>query len=310
MRPLARSAFLRLFTLALLVPLAGCAIAPPRTDDPYQNFNRKMFAFNQKADKAVIRPVAVAYTRVTNETTRTLISNFFSNLRSPITIINDALQGRGGAAVEATGRFVVNTTVGVLGLFDPATRMKLPPHSTDFGVTLARWGVPDGPYLVLPFLGPTTLRDVWGWPVDSYLDPLAWYARENSFDYAAEYYPSLFYFVTLRASVLNIDSIINSAYDPYAFLRDAYRQRRLYMIYYGSPPLSVIEQLQGAGGGAESNADIDQLLQQQQEYEKTHGISENPSASPSSAPPSSAPPSSSKPAPASSAFPASASSGG
>jgi phospholipid-binding lipoprotein MlaA len=279
--------------------LAACAVAPPRTDDPLQNFNRKMFAFNQFADKVAIRPTAKAYVKVTGPKGRVLISNFFANLRAPVTIINEVLQGRPEPALQSTGRFVINSTVGFLGIFDPASDMQLPAHPTDFGVTLAHWGVPEGPYLVLPFIGPTTARDVWRLPVDSYFDPLGWYARDHDFKWHAQYLPSMFYLVTLRASALPIDSMLDSAYDPYAFMRDAYRQHRLYQVYYGNPPMSAIEELQGSTQSEQNEQDIDQLLQQQQQYEKSHGINEN-------TPPASA---GSVPAPASSsAAPASASS--
>ena len=292
--------------------LAACAVAPPRTDDPLQNFNRKMFAFNRFADKVAIKPVAKAYVKVTGPKERVLIGNFFANLRTPVTIINEVLQGRPGPALQSTGRFVINTTVGFLGFFDPAAEMKLPAHPTDFGVTLAHWGAPEGPYLVLPFVGPTTLRDVWRLPVDSYFDPMGWYSREHDFRWHAQYLPSVAYLVTLRASALPIDPVLDSSYDPYAFMRDAYRQHRLYEIYYGNPPLSAIEQLQGTSPNENDDSNIDQLLQQQQQYEKTHGINNNtapPSAG--SVPPPASAGSATLPAPATSssaAMPAPASS--
>jgi phospholipid-binding lipoprotein MlaA len=256
----------------LAAALVACAVAPPRTDDPLQKFNRKMFAFNRVADKVAIKPAAKAYVKITGPKERVLISNFFSNLRSPITIINDVLQGRPGPALETTGRFLINTTVGFLGVFDPASDMKLPAHPTDFGVTLAHWGVPEGPYLVLPFIGPTTLRDVWRMPVDSYFDPMGWYARDHDFRFHAQYLPSTAYLVTLRAKAFPIDPILDSSFDPYAFMRDAYRQHRLYEIYHGNPPLSAIEELQGTAANQQSDQDIDALLQQQQAYEQTHGL--------------------------------------
>jgi len=296
---------------ALAGALAACAVAPPRTDDPLQNFNRKMFAFNRFADKVAIRPAAKAYTKVTGPKGRVLISNFFSNLRTPVTIVNEVLQGRPEPALQSTGRFLVNTTVGFLGFFDPASDMKLPPHPTDFGVTLAHWGLPEGPYLVLPFVGPTTLRDVWRLPVDTYFDPLGWYAREHDFKWHAQYLPSMAYLVTLRASALPIDPMIDSAYDPYAFMRDAYRQHRLYEIYYGNPPMAAIEQLQGTTPDENGDQDIDRLLQQQQQYERAHGINQNAAPAPAGSaatPAPAAPSSAAMPAPAASSPPASASS--
>ncbi|HET9817785.1 MAG TPA: VacJ family lipoprotein [Rhodanobacteraceae bacterium] len=295
------------FIIACLVgTLAACAVAPPRTDDPMQNFNRKMFAFNRFADKVAIRPAAKAYVKITGPKERILIGNFFSNLRTPITIINEVLQGRPVPALQSTGRFVINTTLGFLGVFDPASEMKLPEHPTDFAVTLAHWGVPEGPFLVLPFIGPTTARDVWRLPVDSYFDPLSWYARDHDLKWNAQYLPGLAYLVTLRARALPLDSVLDTAYDPYAFMRDAYRQNRLNEIYYGNPPLSAIEELQGTSPSEEDGENLDQLLKEQKAYEKSHGIDQNGVAAPA-APASSAAlqpapaPSSIQPPPASSA---------
>lgn len=304
--------------IALVGALAACAVAPPRTDDPLQNFNRKMFAFNQFTDKVAIRPVAKAYTKVTGPKGRVLISNFFSNLRTPVTIVNDVLQGRPEPALQSTGRFLINSTVGFLGFFDPASDMQLPEHPTDFGVTLAHWGLPEGPYLVLPFVGPTTLRDVWRLPVDSYFDPLGWYARDHDFEWHAQYLPSTVYLVTLRASALPLDPVLDSSYDPYAFMRDAYRQHRLYQIYYGNPPMAAIEELQGTTPSDNGDQDIDQLLQQQQQYEQSHRINPNAAPAPAGSAPApagstaipvpAAPSSAVTPAPAASSPPASASS--
>lgn len=265
-RPLARTAL-----AVALISLAGCAIQPPKTEDPWQNFNRKTFAFNEKVDKAVVRPVAVGYRKVTTTTMRKLVGNFYSNIELPVSIVNDLLQVRPVGAARNTGRFAVNTTIGLLGLFDPASELGLTLDKTDFGVTLARWGVPDGPYMVLPLLGPSTVRDVWSWPVDSYLlDPMSWYARAHNFRYYAEYLPVVLYYVQLRASFIDSESFLNSAYDPYLMTRDAYLQRRTYLIYHGNPPAAVIEQMQGVSDS--SSDEIDQLLLQQQAYEQgKHG---------------------------------------
>ncbi len=253
-----------LFASALLVLLAGCTIAKPRSDDPWEKFNRKMYAFNDAADRAVIRPVAVGYRKITSPNVRRVISNFYSNIKMPITIINDVLQGDPRRAIRNTGRFVVNTTIGFVGLFDPASEMNLPLDETDFGVTLAKWGVPEGPYLVLPFVGSTTVRDFWRLPVDQYFDPVSWYAKDHDFRYHAEYLPNIFYLVTLRARGIEAEGLLEGVYDPYVFYRDAYRQRRLYEIYDGSPPADIIEQMQGAN----DDIDVDKLLNEQREYEK------------------------------------------
>lgn len=277
-----------------LLGLAGCAIQPPRTEDPWQHFNRKTFAFNEKVDKAVVRPVAVGYRKITTVTVRKLIGNFYSNIELPVSIVNDLLQVRPAGAARNTGRFAINTTIGLLGFFDPASELGLTLDKTDFGVTLARWGVPDGPYMVLPLLGPTTVRNVWAWPVDSYLlDPMSWYAREHRFRYYAEYLPIMLYYVQLRASFIDSESFLNSAYDPYLMTRDAYLQRRTYLIYHGNPPAAIIEQMQGLNDS--SSDDIDQLLQQQQAYEQgkngkaaTATPAKVPAPTASAAPPASA----------------------
>lgn len=264
MRPRTIPTSLRAGVFALSVALmSGCTIAKPRTDDPWEGFNRKMYAFNDAADKAVIRPVAVTYRKVTTPDMRRVIANFFANIKLPITIINYLLQVEPGAAARNTGRFLINSTVGFVGLFDPASEMNLPPQETDFGVTLARWGAPEGPYLVLPLIGSTTPRDVWRLPVDRYFDPLSLYAREHDFRLHAEYFPQMLYLVTLRSRGIDAEGLLEGVYDPYIFFRDAYRQRRLYNIYHGQPPAELIEQMQGT-----SDVDVDALLEEQHAYEK------------------------------------------
>ncbi|HNR91301.1 MAG TPA: VacJ family lipoprotein [Dokdonella sp.] len=248
----------------LVVALAGCAVKQPRTDDPWEPFNRRMYAFNDKMDKAVIRPVAVGYRKMTTPNMRRVISNFFANVRMPITIGNDILQGEGKDALKGTGRFIINTTVGFLGFFDPASKLHLPPQETDFGVTLARWGIGEGPYLVLPFIGSTSARDVWRMPVDSwFFDPMSRYARRHDHPYKQQHWPNLAFLVTLRAGGIDAESLLEGTYDPYVFYRDAYRQRRLYLIYDGEPPLEAIQLMQGI-----DDEDIDALLEQQREYER------------------------------------------
>lgn len=258
----------RLLPLAALTLLAGCTIAKPRTDDPLQKYNRKVYAFNDAMDKAVIRPVAVGYRKVTNPPVRRSMSDFFTNLRMPITVANDLLQARPKQALQSTGRFLVNLTLGLGGFFDPASQLGIPLEDNDFGVTLARWGVPDGDYLVLPFVGPTTARDVWRLPVDSYFfDPLSIYARNNHYDYGQQYLPQMMYLVTLRSRGIDAEGFLKSAYDPYVFMRDAYRQQRVYQIYDGNPPADVIQQMQGLN---EDNFDPEQLLDEQHQWEKKH----------------------------------------
>ncbi|HEY2395194.1 MAG TPA: VacJ family lipoprotein, partial [Rudaea sp.] len=218
------------------------------------------------ADRVAIRPVAVGYREITNDTSRRLISNFFANIESPITIANDLLQVDPKEAFKATSRFAINTTIGILGLFDPASEMSIDSSTTDFGVTLAKWGVPEGPYLVLPLIGSTSGRDIASYPIDRYaFDPLAWYARSHDFNLEAQYLPTAAYLVTLRSSAIDAEGLLEGVYDPYVFYRDAYRQRRLYKIYRGNPPMEAIQSLQGV-----DDVDVDALLKEQEKYEQQH----------------------------------------
>jgi phospholipid-binding lipoprotein MlaA len=268
------SVFLRsslcLLTVALL---AGCTIAKPRTDDPLQKYNRKVYHFNDKLDKAIIRPVAVGYRKVTNAPVRRSFSDFFTNIRMPITVANDVLQARPKQALQSTGRFLINITLGIGGLFDPASQLGLPIENNDFGITLARWGAPEGDYLMLPFVGPSTARDIWRLPVDSYFfDPLSLYADKHHYN-GLQYLPQAMYLITIRARAIDAEGFLQSAYDPYVFIRDAYRQQRLYQIYDGNPPVDTIQQMQGLD---EKNFDPEELLDQQHDWESKHPGQSNP----------------------------------
>jgi phospholipid-binding lipoprotein MlaA len=268
MSPLLRSLPLsRWLVLFAIMALTACTIAPPRTDDPLEHYNRKVYQFNNTLDKVAIRPVAVAYRKVTNAPVRRSFSDFFTNIRMPITVANDLLQARPKQALQNTGRFLLNLTLGLGGFFDPASQVGLPLNQSDFGITLARWGVPDGDYIVVPFVGPSTVRDIWNLPVDSYFfDPLSLYAANHHY-HGMQYLPQFMYLVTLRSRAIDAESFLQSAYDPYVFLRDAYRQQRLYQIYDGNPPTAVIQQMQGLD---DKNFDPDELLDQQHKWESTH----------------------------------------
>ena len=218
--------------------LAGAAgatdgAAPPPNDDPWEGYNRTMFKFNMAVDHAVFRPVARGYKAVVPSPVRTGVSNFFSNLMGPLHMVNDLLQGKPGRAASDLGRFLVNTTVGIGGLFDPASKLDLKQSDEDFGQTLGKWGVGSGPYLVLPFLPPTTLRDAFGQVPDYHLDPVNHLERDES-----RYELKLVELVDARARVLDLDEAIDTAYDPYAFVRDAWLQRREYKVKDGMVPAS------------------------------------------------------------------------
>lgn len=217
--------------------LAGCAGAPPervtKTQDPWEGFNRKVYAFNDSLDKHVARPVARTYARAMPAPARSGIHNVISNIDEPVTVINDALQGKVKQTFQDLGRFLINSTVGVLGWFDVARHVGLPHHDEDLGQTLAVWGVSSGPYLVLPILGPSTVRDAGGRVGDLYLNPPRdqipprWRNGELVMDG-----------LDTRVSLLPADQALDESYDPYTFMRDAWLQNRRYKIYDGNPPES------------------------------------------------------------------------
>lgn len=265
--PLRISLLSRCLSVLAIALLASCTIAKPRTDDPLEKYNRGAYRFNDAVDQAVIRPVALGYRKVTNAPVRRSFSDFFTNIRMPVTVANDLLQARPMQAMQSTGRFLVNLTLGIGGFFDPASQLGLPLESNDFGITLARWGAPEGNYLMLPFLGPSTARDIWQRPVDSYFfDPLTLFADNHHYN-GLQYMPQLMYLVTIRSRAIDAESFLQSAYDPYVFIRDAYRQQRLYKIYDGNPPLEIIQQMQGLD---EQNFDPEELLDQQHQWENSH----------------------------------------
>ncbi|MFC6634802.1 VacJ family lipoprotein [Microbulbifer taiwanensis] len=199
----------------------------PAARDPWEGFNRAVFRFNDSADRWVLKPVATSYRQITPIFMQHGISNFFGNLREVTNTFNSALQGKWGQAGNDAGRFLVNSTVGVAGLFDVAEHMGLDPSDgEDFGQTLAVWGVPSGPYLVLPFMGPSTARDIPGEVVDWYTNPLT-YVDHDATRYALKFTD----LVQTRASLLKAETLLQG--DRYVLLRDAYLQRREYLINDG-----------------------------------------------------------------------------
>lgn len=221
--------------LAAVCLLGGCASAPPdyvtQTQDPWEGFNRSMYTFNDALDKNVARPVASTYTRAVPAPTRNGLHNMISNLQQPVTMVNDTLQGKLKQALKDTGRFLINSTFGLLGFFDVAGKVGLPDHTEDFGATLANWGVPSGPYLVLPVLGPSSVRDAGGRYVDYYDNPV-----QDNLQPRYKNAVTILNAVDTRADLMGANDAIDSAYDPYAFVRDAYLQHRRYQIYEGNPP--------------------------------------------------------------------------
>ena len=226
-----------LAVLALSALLAACAGTQNRhTDpenDPWEGFNRKIFAFNMTLDEYLLRPVAVGYDTVMPDPLQRGVSNFFRNLNFPVTFLNQILQGKFQEAGESTGRFLVNTTVGLLGFIDVATKADIPEYDEDFGQTLATWGWEDSRYLVVPVFGPLTLRDSLGRSVYGLYHPVSYVAREESI-----YWPMVTDIIQTRARFLEQDSIIRESYDPYVMVRDTWLQNREYKIYDGDPPLA------------------------------------------------------------------------
>jgi len=211
----------------------GAANKTDNAHDPLEGFNRAMYTFNDKLDVYLLKPVAKGYRAVAPVPVRKSISNFFSNLHDPLVMLNNFLQGKPGQAASDLGRFLTNSTVGIFGLFDVATKIGLPKHDEDFGQTLAVWGVGDGPYLVLPFFGPSNLRDGPSLIVDWETYPPNHMEEHSTSDklYVVEV-------VDRRAQLLDASDILEQAagQDPYVFVREAYRQRRRNQVYDGNPP--------------------------------------------------------------------------
>ncbi|MFI4914072.1 MAG: VacJ family lipoprotein [Steroidobacterales bacterium] len=229
-----RAAMLALAIALGACALGGCAALPNGEADPrdrFERFNRAVYKFNTALDHAVFRPVARTYRNATPAPVRRSVGNFTANLEYPQTIINNFLQAKFSDSAADTLRLLVNTTVGIGGLFDPATRMGLERHDEDFGQTLGRWGMPSGPYLMLPFLGPSTVRDTFALLPDEYTTARAYindpYVRWSLYAVGK---------VNERALLLDTDNVIEQAYDPYAFVRNAWLQRREYKVRDGDVP--------------------------------------------------------------------------
>lgn len=222
-----------LFLAAFLA--TGCATVPEDPDaraayeeahDPLEPTNRRIFAFNQGVDRIVIKPIAKAYVAAVPEPARRSLRNFLNNLRTPVILANDVLQAEVMRAGVTLGRFVINSTAGLGGLFDVASWLGLEFHDEDFGQTLAVWGVPEGPYIVLPIFGPSNPRDAIGLAADTFLDPLTYVASNNDLEYALAI-RSFVAGVDRRSTVLDtLDELERTSLDFYATIRSLYRQRR------------------------------------------------------------------------------------
>ena len=221
--------------------MAGCATTQQTERvakiDPFESMNRAVFTFNENADEYVIKPVAEAYQFVLPDFVRTGVTNFFSNIGDVFVAVNNLLQGKPGNAANDIGRFLVNSTIGILGLFDVATDAGLEKNKEDFGQTLGVWGVPSGPYVVLPLFGPSSVRDTAGLALDIKTDFIL---NSNQLNHDQKVGSTVLRVVNQRANLLNASQLLeDAAFDKYSFLRDSYLQRRRNQVYDGNPPLSA-----------------------------------------------------------------------
>jgi phospholipid-binding lipoprotein MlaA len=230
-----RRTALVLAALLSCLALAGCATGQTTlTDperDPWEGYNRKIHAFNKGFDKAIFRPVAKGYDYVMPDAPQRGVRNFFRNLNYPVTLLNSLLQGKMERAFTATGRFLMNSSIGLLGFFDVATKVGIPYYDEDFGQTLAVWGWKNSRYLEMPFIGPYTVRDLAGRSFYGYAHPISYAIREHD-----NYWPLVGDLISLRAELLPLQADIDAAADPYVLIRDVYLQRREFEIYDGDPP--------------------------------------------------------------------------
>jgi phospholipid-binding lipoprotein MlaA len=227
------------FVALLSLLLVGCATAPnARKDprDPLEGFNRASYKLNDALDRALLKPAAKGYKAVTPDFVEAGVTNFFSNLGQPAVMLNDLLQGKFKAGLNDGGRFLVNTTVGIGGLFDPASAAGLDRNDEDFGQTLGKWGVPSGAYLMVPFFGPSTVRDGFGSAAGIYTDPVHYVERD-----VIRYSLNGLDLIDSRARRLPLEDTLNQAFDKYTFIRNAYLQQREYAVTDGNVPPPTFE---------------------------------------------------------------------
>lgn len=225
-----------LSSVLVAILFAGCASMPegrtPNPADPWEGFNRNVYAFNDAVDRAVLKPVAQGYQAVVPDPVQTGVSNVFSNLGEPVNAVNNLLQGKLSAFASDVGRFGINSLLGILGIWDVATPMGLEKSNEDFGQTLGKWGSGPGPYLVLPLLGPSTVRDGIGRIADAPLGYSPYVTNEP-----LRYSMFVTELINLRAGLLKAEKVLDdAALDRYSFIRDAYLQRRRNLVYDGKPP--------------------------------------------------------------------------
>ena len=252
-REMIRSAVRRgqlVVTAVLMVVVAGCATTNGDSRDPFESFNRSMYGFNQTIDEAVLKPVSTAYKQNLPEILQTGVRNFFSNIADIFISVNNLLQGKVIEAANDGMRFAVNTTIGGLGVLDWASQMGLEKHNEDFGQTFGWWGVGEGPYIVWPLVGASTVRDSVGGVIGAAVDPV-----RNHEPVISRNVMQVTRIVSRRADLLDASRILEeAALDKYIFERDAYLQRRRNLIYDGSPPR---EAPRGAAQPGQPSAGVD-----------------------------------------------------
>lgn len=217
---------LALFVLSLSLNSVTAVAQDSELNDPWEGFNRGVFNFNESLDRAILKPVAQGYRFIMPDVAEQGVSNFFDNLRDVVTFFNNVLQLKPVEATQDLSRVLINTTIGIGGLFDVASAMDIPKNDEDFGQTLGAWGVESGPYLVLPLLGPSTVRDGVGIIPDMYLDPLNQVESDE-----LRYGLKALKVVDKRASLLDREGVVTG--DRYTFIRDAYLQKREFEVNDG-----------------------------------------------------------------------------
>jgi phospholipid-binding lipoprotein MlaA len=217
---------------ALCVAVCGGCATGTNPRDPFEQFNRGIYSFNEAIDRTYLTPVAESYRAVVPQFVRSSVSNFFANVNDVVVMLNNLLQGKFTAAYTDFGRIAINTTLGVGGLFDVASEAGIDKHDEDFGQTLGYWGIDHGPFIVLPLFGPSSGRDAVGRFVDHYADLLTYVdpVRARNVIFGTR-------IVQRRSELLDASSVLQTAaLDPYEFVRDAYLQRRRNLVYDGAPP--------------------------------------------------------------------------
>lgn len=226
--------------LGLLLGMSACVTLPPNAprskQDPWESFNRGVFRFNDGFDRHVGKPIAKGYVKIVPSPIRTGVHNFFANLDMPTVLINDFLQGKFEPTGEDLGRFVMNTIVGIGGILDPATSAGLDKNQNDFGRTLGVWGLHPGPFLELPILGPSDIRDAFGKVGDTYTKPQQYVS--NPWIHYGIYVPD---FIDLRATFLPYDETLKNVFDRYAVIRDAYLANRAYLTGQTQPEEPLVD---------------------------------------------------------------------